>query len=93
VPENLYEHVRANGWESALEKFRPAIAQKEAGCTLGEYIAAVKATADISPKTIETYCGSLRKIASDPLELPADGTRYDYQKVKRPSITLNCSTP
>jgi hypothetical protein len=76
---DLYEYIRVNGWEAALAKYRPAMAQRKTDCTVGGYIAAVKATADIAPRTIETYCGSLRKIASDLLELPDDGTRYDYR--------------
>jgi hypothetical protein len=75
---DLYEFVRVNGWETALAKYRPAMVPKKMiDCTVGEYIAAAKATADIVPRTLETYCGSLRKIASDILGLLDDGTRYD----------------
>ena len=74
----LYEKVRANGWESVLAQYRPALAPPAAdSVTVGTYIAAAKATADIAPRTIETYCRALRKVASDILELPDDGSRYD----------------
>jgi integrase len=45
--------------------------------TVGKYITAAKATADIAPRTLETYCRGLRKIASDILGLVDDGSRYD----------------
>jgi integrase len=77
----IYEQVKANGWESTLDARRP---QRGAdgiidvnNVTLGAYIAAAKATADIAPRTLETYCQAVRKIASDMLRLPDDKTRYD----------------
>jgi hypothetical protein len=79
----LYEQVRANGWESTLDARRPQRGAATGGIidvnnvTLGAYIAAAKATADIAPRTLETYCQAVRKIASDMLHLPADNTRYD----------------
>jgi integrase len=79
----LYEQVRANGWESTLDARRPQRGAATDGIidvnnvTLGSYIAAAKATADIAPRTLETYCQAVRKIASDMLRLPNDGTRYD----------------
>jgi integrase len=80
----IYEQVKANGWESTLDARRP---QRDAATdeiidvnkvTLGDYIAAAKATADIAPRTLETYCRAVRKIASDMLDLPADNTRCDH---------------
>jgi len=79
----LYEQVRANGWESTLGARRPQRGAASDGVidvnnvTLGAYIAAAKATADIAPRTLETYCQAVRKIASDMLHLPDDKTRYD----------------
>jgi integrase len=74
----LYEQIRANGWESALANRLPHPATVSTDqCTLGAYIAAAKATADIAPRTLETYCRAVRKIASDMLRLPDDNTRCD----------------
>jgi integrase len=77
----IYEQVRANGWAETLDSRQPTRADvtsnTTADCTLGVYIAAAKATADIAPRTLETYCRAVRKIASDMLDLPDDGTRYD----------------
>jgi hypothetical protein len=74
---DLYEFVRAHGWVEALAKERPKFATHRLGCTLGQYIAAAKRTADIAPRTLETYSRSVRKIASDMLGLPDDGARYN----------------
>jgi integrase len=74
----LYEQVRANGWAETLASRQPQLdAVSGDHCTLGAYIDAAKTTADIAPRTLETYCQAVRKIASDMLHLPDDGTRYD----------------
>jgi integrase len=74
----LYEQVRANGWDATLASRRPQLGTVPSNqCTLGAYIAAAKATADIAPRTLEIYCQAVRKIASDMLNLPDDRTRYD----------------
>jgi integrase len=74
----IYEQVRANGWEATLASRQAQLdAVSSDHCTLGAYIASAKATADIAPRTLETYCRAVRKIASDMLHLPDDGTRYD----------------
>jgi integrase len=79
----MYHFTKANGWEATLTKYRPAMAEKKADCTLGEYIDSAKATADLNPKTLEGYCRSIRKIASDLLGYPDDGSRYDYRGGRR----------
>jgi hypothetical protein len=75
---DLDAKLRANGWESVLAQYRPALAPPAPDVvTVGAYIAAAKATADIAPRTLETYCRGLRKVASDILGLSDDGSRYD----------------
>ena len=74
---DLYEYLRVHGWPETLAKYRPQLATRPAQCTLGIYIAAAKRTADIAPRTLETYCRSARKIASDMLDLLRDGKRYN----------------
>ena len=77
----LYEQIRTEGWEATLtnrQSQRGDAAGKNAECTVGAYIAAAKATtADIAPRTLQTYCRAVRKIASDMLHLPDDNTRCD----------------
>jgi integrase len=74
----LYEQVRANGWAATLESRQPQLDSVSGDqCTLGAYIAAARATADITPRTLEGYFRAVRKIASDMLHLPHDNTRCD----------------
>jgi integrase len=76
---DIYQQVKANGWEatlSSLQQERDGLTASTQ-CTLGAYIDAAKATADIAPRTLETYCRAVRKIASDMLRLPDDNTRCD----------------
>jgi hypothetical protein len=81
---DLDAKLRADGWESVLAQYRPALAPPAPeSVTVGQYIASAKAIADIAPRTLETYCRGLRKIASDILELPDDGSRYDAHGLGR----------
>jgi hypothetical protein len=77
----LYNQIRTEGWEATLTNRQSqrgdATGNDADNCTLGAYIDAAKATADIAPRTLETYCQAVRKIASDLLKLPDDRTRYD----------------
>jgi integrase len=75
----IYEQVKANGWEATLinrQQQRDDLTTSTQ-CTVGAYIAAAKSTADIAPRTLETYCRAVRKMASDMLHLPDDNTRCD----------------
>src|SRR6516162_8128704 len=74
----LYDQIRTHGWEATLANRSPQRPETTTtDCTLGAYISKAKATADIAPRTLETYSQAVRKIASDMLNLPLDGTRYD----------------
>jgi hypothetical protein len=73
----LYNQIRTEGWEATLANRQSQSGNKNTECTLGAYIAAAKATADVAPRTLETYARATRKIASDLLGLPTDSTRCD----------------
>ena len=62
---NLYEDLRANGWEIALAKRKGAPVEKKVNVTIGEYLEAVAAKSLFSPKTLQSYAQALRKIAGD----------------------------
>jgi integrase len=61
----MFEYVRANGWEAGLAKYRPAMHRKGADPTVGEFIEAVRATSSINKPTLETYFRALRRLAAD----------------------------
>ena len=64
---DIFLAVQSQGWDAALATFRPNGSKdsKRQDLTVGEFIGAVKATADGNPKTIEVYCGAFRKVVAD----------------------------
>ena len=65
LARNLYQDIRANGWEMALARRKGTPTEKKVNVTIGEYVEAVRAKSLIHGKTIESYAAALRKIASD----------------------------
>lgn len=76
---DIFLTVQSEGWDAALAKFRPNATKdsKREDLTVGEFIAAVKATADGSPKTIEVYCRALRKIVADIADVDNGAQKYN----------------
>jgi integrase len=77
--KEIYLFVAANGWNEAFEKFRPLLAAKKPNVTLSEFLAEIRATADVSASTIEDYSRALRKIVADMLGLDDNPKKYDYR--------------
>jgi hypothetical protein len=75
VARNFYLDLRANGWEAALARRKGAPVVKRVNVTVGEYVDAVKAKSLLYPKTVESYTGALRKIASDIVALDKSSKR------------------
>ena len=71
----VWHYVRLHGWDGYLAKFKPE-SQRSANPTIGDYIAAAAKTADLSPKTFQTYTQALRKIVSDIAKLSDDNRKY-----------------
>ena len=61
----MYIYLVANGWEATRAKYNPAAAAKQADPTIGQFIKAVEAVADVEPKTLRGYISTLRMITSD----------------------------
>lgn len=74
---DIYVHLQANGWEPTLAKYKKAAAPPKADATLGDFLAEVKARADLKPKTIEGYAMALRKIAADASHIDGGNPRFD----------------
>jgi integrase len=63
---NIYLSLVANGWESTLAQFKPRAAPKPArAATIGEWIHAVRVSADYRQSTFTNYANSIRQIAAD----------------------------
>lgn len=56
--------LEANGWDSTRTKFKPDTVKKVKAPTLGEYLAAARAVANIAPGTFETYASKLRNLVA-----------------------------
>lgn len=62
----IYKTVVGAGWDTALTEHKPKAAPKQARpATLGEWLGAVQATAELRPSTFTTYAQSLRQIAAE----------------------------
>lgn len=76
--------LNANGWDSTLAKFKPDPIVKADVCTVGEFLADVKARSHLKPMTISRYTIKLRKMVSDLAKLEAGvkakerRAKYDY---------------
>ena len=62
---SIYLSLVANGWDGALAQFKPQAVQRFKPATIGAWVEAVKATADLRPSTFTTYAQCLRQIASE----------------------------
>jgi integrase len=57
-------YLVTNGWEATLAKYRPEKAPKR-DPSVGEFLEAVKSTANLNPQTLKDYAGCLRRIVAD----------------------------
>jgi hypothetical protein len=76
---DIYLSLSVNGWERTLEIYRPEMAEKKTDLTVGQFLEAVKQTADIDPVTLESYAKSFRKIVADSMGIESGNTRFDYK--------------
>jgi len=75
----IYIHLVANGWDAALEKFKPksqVILKTHA--TVGDFLDELRLKADLKPKTLEDYSVSFRKIVADAFKINGENERFDY---------------
>jgi integrase len=71
----MYLFLVTNGWSSTLAKYRPKAA-RQADPSIGQFIKAVAAVADIEPRTLKGYIGALRKITADIAGLADDPRKF-----------------
>ena len=80
----IYHMLVAEGWEATLAKHKPAGPQAEEApahsVTVGEYIAAAGAVAEVSPRSLHDYGCMLRRIAAGVAGIKGDKKRYGPRK-------------
>lgn len=83
---DIYRLLAANGWEETLAKYKPDPVATAPVCTVGEFLADVKARSHLKPMTVRRYAVKLRKLVADVamveagMKLKAKRAKYDYAK-------------
>ena len=81
---DIYISLVSVGWEATLVKFKPSPTTKAYVCTVGEFLADVKARSHLKPMTVRRYAVKLRKMVADLAKLEAGVkgkakmAKYDY---------------
>jgi hypothetical protein len=75
---DIYHSLLAKGWDETLAGLRRQDAPRSAA-TIGDFLAELKAKADLKPKTLEGYAKALRKIVSDIFEIGDGNEKCDYR--------------
>ena len=72
----MYLYLISSGWDATKAKYNPAAAAKQADPTVGQFIEAVEAVADVETKTLRGYINALRKIVADIAGLAGDSSKF-----------------
>ena len=80
---DIYLSLLAKGWSTTINELAPQAAQpaetSSDSSTIGEFLAEVKRTAHLKPKTLRLYTQSLRQLAAFIHGVKSDASRYDYR--------------
>ena len=76
----LHKLIETHGWERGLAELRGLAPQRRNLLTLGDYLAEVTATGEITPRTLRTYATKVRRIAADigNIRLPTGLNKFDH---------------
>jgi hypothetical protein len=78
---DIYVYLTANGWDATLDRFKPkSNVVLKTHATVGDFLAELKAKAELDPKTLEGYAIAFRKILTDAFDIDGGKERFDYQK-------------
>lgn len=75
---DIYVSLKANGWESTLEKFKPETAKKTKIPTVGEFLAAVESHAGIKKGTLGIYKRKFRTLVAGAFGISGDLSKHDH---------------
>jgi integrase len=77
---DIYVYLKANGWAATLAKFKPdSDVAPRLNLTVGDFLAAVKATGYLRLRTFLNYQTCLRTIISESFGVKSDDSKYDYR--------------
>jgi integrase len=97
----IYNHIQANGWESAIKRYKPKVTVESAAArvTLGELIEAAVKVSSARRQTLDCYAKALRLIVSEIRGISSEGKFDAYKggmkqwRVKVEEVTLDTITP
>lgn len=79
---DIYLSLQSTGWDATIAKFKPwtveAAKESVESCTVGKFIEAVKAVANIKPATFLTYERKFRFLVSQIKAVQGGKDRHDY---------------
>lgn len=78
IARDFYLCVKTQGWEAALEKYRPEETTPIKSPTVGEYFRAVGEYTTLSPRTLECYKNKFRTLVVECLDLPRYNRKVDH---------------
>ena len=77
--KEIYLFLQSNGWEPTLKEFKPdQLKNNQTACTVGEFLAEVKAKAGGRAKTVADYCRSFRTIVAGICGIDGGREKFDY---------------
>jgi hypothetical protein len=76
---DVYEHLRAHGWDETLAKFKSSTVHRPAAIgTVADFVSAIRETSTDNPKTLSDYIRSFRLIVSQAFDIEDNKNfRYD----------------
>ena len=77
--KEIATYLDATGWDSTLTRFKPEMQKKIKAPTVGEYLEAARAVANIAPGTFDTYATKLRTLVAGVVKIKTS-------KIERPLI-------
>jgi integrase len=77
---DIFLILQAQGWDAAVARYRPRLAEKKRDVTVGEFIEEVKAKADLEARTIEGYSKAFRTIVAAAFEIDGGKEKFDHRK-------------
>ena len=75
---DIYLSLKANGWDSTFEKFKPKEAETITSPTIGDIIEVFLKQTKVSSSTARGYVTALRNVTAGIMGIEKDNSRYDY---------------
>lgn len=75
---DVYEFLKAHGWEKTLTKYGSAKSERPKVTKVGDLLRVYAELADVPEKTSSTYARVFRTIVSEIKGIAGDKTRFDY---------------